>query len=69
MRLTRGPDANGYYHEYFLRGRPYLTQHLQRTRVKGTKIKGASSPEQEPDFYGMVSIKMTAMERERERDK
>ena len=24
--------------------------------MKGTKIKGASSPDQEPDFYAMVSL-------------
>lgn len=55
VRLTRGADTNGYYNEYFLRGRPFLTKHMRRTRVKGTKIKGASSPDQEPDFYAMVS--------------
>ena len=60
VRLTRGPDANGYYHEHFLRGRPFLTKHLVRTRVKGTKIKGASSPEQEPDFYKMVCMRQVS---------
>jgi len=56
VRLTRGPDANGYYHEYFLRGRPFLTKYMVRTRVKGTKIKGASSPDDEPDFYSMPPV-------------
>jgi HSF-type DNA-binding len=53
QRLTRGPDAGGYYHELFLRGREFLCQHLTRTKVKGTKFKAASNPDHEPDFYHM----------------
>ena len=55
-RLTRGRDTGGYYHELFLRGRVFLTKRMQRTKIKGTKFKAASSPEQEPDFYAMVSL-------------
>lgn len=54
MRLTKGPDAGGYYHEKFLRGKPWLATDLPRTRVKGTHIKGAANPAAEPDFYRMV---------------
>jgi hypothetical protein len=54
-RLTRGNDAGGYYHELFLRGRMFLAKKMQRTKIKGTKFKAASSPEHEPDFYCMVS--------------
>jgi hypothetical protein len=54
-RLTRGQDSGGYYHELFLRGKAFLTKKMQRTKIKGTKFKAASSPEQEPDFYTMVS--------------
>ena len=50
----RGPDATGYYHEYFLRDREFLAKRILRQRIKGTKIKGAASPEDEPDFYAMV---------------
>jgi hypothetical protein len=53
-RLTRGPDAGGYYHELFLRGRFFLTKKMLRTKIKGTKFKASSNPEQEPDFYSMV---------------
>ena len=53
-RLTRGQDNGGYYHELFLRGRPGLAKKMQRTKIKGTKFKAASSPDQEPDFYKMV---------------
>jgi hypothetical protein len=54
VRLTRGVDATAYYHECFLRGKEFLAKRMLRTRIKGTRIKGASSPEQEPDFYTMV---------------
>ena len=55
-RLTRGLDATGYYHQYFLRDREYLAKRMMRQRIKGTKIKGAASPDAEPDFYAMVSF-------------
>lgn len=54
-RVTRGPDAGGYYHELFLRGKDFLCKKMMRTKVKGTGYKAASSPEHEPDFYQMVS--------------
>jgi hypothetical protein len=54
-RITRGTDAGGYYHELFLRGKEFLCKRMMRTKVKGTKFKAASSPDQEPDFYTMVS--------------
>lgn len=53
-RLTRGKDSGGYYHEMFLRGKVALTKKMMRTKIKGTKFKAASSPDQEPDFYTMV---------------
>jgi hypothetical protein len=55
-RLTRGADNRGYYHELFLRGKPFLTKHMVRTKVKGTGFKGASSPDQEPDLYSMPPV-------------
>jgi hypothetical protein len=53
-RLTRGTDSGGYYHERFLRSKTFLCNSMTRTKVKGTKFKAASSPEQEPNFYKMV---------------
>ncbi|GAX16311.1 hypothetical protein FisN_35Hh010 [Fistulifera solaris] len=58
-RLTRGPDAGGYYHELFLRGKVNLCSRMQRTKVKGTMFKAASSPENEPDFYTMAPVRVT----------
>ncbi|GFH61138.1 hypothetical protein CTEN210_17614 [Chaetoceros tenuissimus] len=52
-RITRGPDAGSYYHEGFLRGRPVLACRIQRIKVKGTKFRATSCPEDEPDFYKM----------------
>ena len=55
-RLTRGRDAGGYYHELFLRGKPYLTRRMVRTKIKGTGYKAASNPAMEPDFYHMSPV-------------
>jgi len=58
-RITRGPDAGGYYHELFLRGKLSLAARMMRTKVKGTKFKAASNPQDEPDFYQMKPIVVT----------
>jgi HSF-type DNA-binding len=57
QRLTRdGPDAGGYYHELFLRGKQFLCKNMTRTKVKGTGFKAASSPNSEPDFWRMPPV-------------
>jgi len=57
VRLTNeGPDKGAYYHELFLRGRPFLCSKIQRTRVKGTWVRTSSSPESEPDFFSMEPV-------------
>jgi len=56
-RLTSGRDRGGYYHELFLRGKPFLCKRIMRTKIKGTGIKSASSPQTEPDFYAMPPLK------------
>jgi hypothetical protein len=56
QRLTRGADAGAYYCELFLRGKAFLCQSMMRTKVKGTRYKSASSPEQEPNFYDMPPV-------------
>eukprot|EP00934_Nitzschia_sp_Nitz4_P004336 Nitzschia sp. Nitz4//scaffold133_size116822//2039//3639//NITZ4_003789-RA/size116822-augustus-gene-0.160-mRNA-1//-1//CDS//3329535342//4326//frame0 len=58
-RITRGQDAGGYYHELFLRGKEFLCKRMVRTKVKGTKFKAASSPDQEPNFYSMPPVVVT----------
>jgi len=57
-RLTRGRDSGGYYNEHFLRGMPFLTAGIVRTRVKGTKFKAASNPDDEPNFYAMRPVSL-----------
>lgn len=53
QRLTTGNDSGGYYHELFLRGKIFLADNIHRIKVKGTKIRARSNPEQEPNFYAM----------------
>ena len=55
-RLTRGPDTGSYYNELFLKGRPFLAQDIQRTKVKGNGARAASNPDAEPNFYAMPSL-------------
>ena len=55
-RLTRGADSGGYYHELFLRGREFLIDRMERTKVKGTGYKAASNPDSEPNFYEMHCV-------------
>jgi hypothetical protein len=56
-RLAGSPlDYNGYYHEYFLRHRPHLLSLVQRTKRKGTGVRGKTDPESEPDFYQMTFL-------------
>ena len=54
QRITHGRDAGSYYHELFLRGRPLLAKRMVRRKVKGTKIRASSSPDDEPNFYTMA---------------
>lgn len=55
-RITHGPDSGSYYHELFLRGKPLHAYRIRRTKVKGTKYRSTSSPEDEPDFYSMPML-------------
>lgn len=60
VRLTAGLDTGAYYHEKFLRGKAFLTKHIIRTKVKGTKYRAASAPQDEPNFYSMRSLGSTS---------
>uniref|UniRef100_A0A7S3QB67 HSF-type DNA-binding domain-containing protein n=1 Tax=Chaetoceros debilis TaxID=122233 RepID=A0A7S3QB67_9STRA len=55
-RIYQGKDKGAYYHEYFLRGKLSLSTSIVRSKVKGNKIRAASSPDDEPDFYAMKSM-------------
>mmetsp|Transcript_6126 Transcript_6126/g.9551 ORF Transcript_6126/g.9551 Transcript_6126/m.9551 type:complete len:512 (+) Transcript_6126:127-1662(+) len=49
-RLSSGNDRNTYYHEYFLRGMPWLVKKMRRPKVNEKK---SISPEQEPGFVAI----------------
>ena len=55
-RLSSGADRNGYYHERFLRGKPFLIEHMSRAKVKGTCIRARANPLEEPNFWKMSWI-------------
>mmetsp|Transcript_17765 Transcript_17765/g.26294 ORF Transcript_17765/g.26294 Transcript_17765/m.26294 type:complete len:327 (-) Transcript_17765:101-1081(-) len=55
-RITKGPDKGGYYHELFLRGKPFLARRMQRKCIKGTGVRCRNNPQEEPNFYKMAPI-------------
>ncbi|KAL7503560.1 hypothetical protein ACHAXN_001336 [Cyclotella atomus] len=50
-RVTRGVTGKTYYHELFLRGRPYMALKLTRYKVKGHGFKPVPNPNAEPNFH------------------
>lgn len=55
-RITKGPDKGGYYHELFLRGKPFLARRMQRKCIKGTGVRCRNNPQEEPNFYKMAPM-------------
>jgi len=53
-RISSGVDADGWWHQYFLRGRPDLICQMIRTKVKGNG-KGKRDVVKAPNFYDMPS--------------
>jgi hypothetical protein len=63
IRVTSGPDAGGYYHELFLKGRPNLCLHMRRAGVPQGEDRRKFRPKNknvEPDFYSMNKILASA---------
>jgi hypothetical protein len=59
IRVTSGPDAGGYYHELFLKGRPSLCLHMRRVGVPQGEDRRKFRPKNknvEPDFYSMKRL-------------
>lgn len=59
IRITSGPDAGGYYHELFLKGRPNLCLHMRRVGVPQGEDRRkfrAKSTSADPDFYSMKTV-------------
>lgn len=55
-RITKGPDRGAYYHELFLRGKKFLSEGIQRNKIKGTGKRMKSNPDAEPNFYRMAPL-------------
>jgi hypothetical protein len=54
-RISQGPDHGGYWHEFFLRGRPGLCRSMKRVKIKGNQINKKDF-EGEPNFYTMPPV-------------
>ena len=54
-RIAVGPDAGSYYHEMFLRGKPFLATKIIRTRIKGAKA-AIGGVDKEPNLYSFPSM-------------
>ena len=61
-RVTNGPDAGGYYHELFLKGRPALAVHMRRVGVTSATSNHRSirPTGNTPDFYNMLPVQGAA---------
>jgi len=55
-KITQGCDKGAYYHECFLRGKYFLARKIDRVKVKGTFVKGAANPADEPNFHTMPFV-------------
>mmetsp|Transcript_2667 Transcript_2667/g.3059 ORF Transcript_2667/g.3059 Transcript_2667/m.3059 type:complete len:401 (+) Transcript_2667:55-1257(+) len=62
-KIKSGPDAKGYYHELFLKGRPALTTYMKRLKKSqklleiSSNTMTSSNSSSSPDFYSMTPIK------------
>jgi len=52
-RITKGPDCNAYYNEFFLRGRPQQCQNMRRP---AKSMKRPIHPTFTPDFYALPPL-------------
>ena len=50
-RFAHGKDKGAYFHQCFVRGDRPLVRGMVRRKIKGTKVRRAISPHEEPDFY------------------
>ena len=56
-RIIHGTDSGAYYHELFLRGKPFLCRAMVRTKVKGkSRLRASDLAGTEPDFYKMTPL-------------
>lgn len=55
-RLTRGVEGKAYYHELFLKGRPYFALRIKRHKVKNHGFKPIPNPSAEPNFFNLPQL-------------
>ena len=55
-RLTRGVEGKVYYHELFLRGRPYMALRLTRHEVKGHGFKVSKGLAMASNLHSMSAV-------------
>jgi hypothetical protein len=65
IRLWRGKDRGGYYHEYFLRSRPHLLRFVRRIGKKTSGCRSRVNPDREPNFYDMSPMQAALTDPER----
>ena len=59
-RIIQGPDYGAYYHELFLRGKPYLCRALNRLNPRKKAASSINSNEDEPPrFYSMPVLPLS----------
>jgi len=65
QRITAGRDKGAYYHECFLKGEKFLSfcYDMKRRRVKGTRIRLPTNPDEEPNFYLLPPVTETHLSR------
>lgn len=59
--LLAGPDKGAYYHPFFVKGRPCLSDHIPRMKIKGAGPRRPGRPELEPNFYEPQSSQRTTL--------
>jgi len=55
-RIIKGPDHGAYYHELFLRGKPYLCRAMNRFNPRMKAVSSVNSDEDEPPRFHSMPV-------------